>query len=109
MCDSGTEFTSKAMLKWSLDKGIKLNFIEPGKPTQNAYIESFNGKMRQECLRQHWFASLHEARQIVEAWRQDYNYVRPHSSLKYLTPMEVVKRHEMNKNLSTDSHWACNP
>lgn len=64
VCDNGTEFTSKAMLKWSLDKGVKLNFIEPGKPTQNAYIESFNGKMRQECLRQHWFASLY----VVKAY-----------------------------------------
>ena len=90
VCDNGTEFTSKAMLKWSLDNGIKLNFIEPGKPTQNAYIESFNGKFRQECLRQHWFESLHEAREIVETWRQDYNQVRPHSSLEYRTPQEVV-------------------
>ena len=105
VCDNGTEFTSKAMLKWSLEKGVKLNFIEPGKPTQNAYIESFNGKFRQECLRQHWFESLHEARQIVEAWRQDYNHVRPHSSLKYQTPKEVVKQHQMIKNQSSDSHW----
>jgi putative transposase len=107
VCDNGTEFTSKAMLKWSLDNGIKLNFIEPGKPTQNAYIESFNGKFRQECLRQHWFESLHEAREIVETWRQDYNQVRPHSSLEYRTPQEVVLQHEMNKNLASPSHWVC--
>jgi len=107
VCDNGTEFTSKAMLKWSMDKGIKLNFIEPGKPTQNAHIESFNGKLRQECLRQHWFESLREAREIVEAWRQDYNYVRPHSSLEYRTPKEVVRQHQMMKNLSLTSHWAC--
>ena len=107
VCDNGPEFTSKAMLKWSMDKGIKLNFIEPGKPTQNAYIESFNGKFRQECLRQHWFKSLHEARQIVEDWRQDYNQVRPHSSLQYRTPKEVVREHQMIKNQSLTSHWAC--
>lgn len=107
VCDNGTEFTSKAMLKWSMDKGIKLNFIEPGKPTQNAFIESFNGKLRQECLRQHWFESLNEAREIVEAWRQDYNHVRPHSSLEYRTPKEVVRQHQMMKNLSLTSHWAC--
>lgn len=107
VCDNGTEFTSKAMLKWSLEKGIKLNFIQPGKPTQNAYIESFNGKLRHECLRQHWFTSLYEARTIVEAWRQDYNHVRPHSSLKYQTPKEVVKQYQIIKNESSDSHWTC--
>jgi putative transposase len=107
VCDNGPEFTSKAMLKWSLDTGIKLDFIEPGKPTQNAFIESFNGKFRQECLRQHWFRSLHEVREVVEAWRLDYNHVRPHSSLDYQTPMEVVRQHEMIKNQSLTSHWAC--
>ena len=107
VCDNGTEFTSKAMLKWSLDKGVKLNFIEPGKPTQNAFIESFNGKFRHECLRQHWFESLYEARNIVEDWRQDYNHVRPHSSLNYQTPKEVARQHEMIKNQPLDSHSMC--
>ena len=103
----GPEFTSKAMLKWSLDSGIKLDFIEPGKTTQTAFIESFNGKFRQECLRQHWFRSLREVRDVVEAWRLDYNHVRPHSSLNYRTPMEVVRQHQMVKNQSTLSHEAC--
>ena len=107
VCDNGPEFTSKAMLKWSLDRGIKLDFIEPGKPTQNAFIESFNGKFRQECLRQHWFRSLSEVREVVEAWRLDYNHVRPHSSLEYRTPMEVVRQYEMIKNQSSPSHGAC--
>jgi len=107
VCDNGPEFTSKALLKWSQEKGIKLNFIEPGKPTQNAYIESFNGKFRQECLRQHWFKTLHEARQVVEAWRRDYNHVRPHSSLQYRTPKEVAREHQMIKNQPSNSHWAC--
>jgi putative transposase len=104
VCDNGTEFTSKAMLKWSLETGVKLSFIEPGKPTQNAYIESFNGKFRQECLRQHWFESLPEVRQIVEAWRQDYNRVRPHSSLQYQTPKELVEWFKKNQNQLPDSH-----
>ena len=90
----------------ALDKGVKLNFIEPGKPTQNAFIESFNGKFRHECLRQHRFESLYEARNIVEDWRQDYNH-RPHSSLNYKTPKEVVRQHEMIKNQPLDSHSAC--
>lgn len=107
VCDNGTEFTSKAMLRWSLEKGIKLNFIEPGKPTQNAYIESFNGKLRHECLRQHWFTSLYEARKTVEEWRRDYNHVRPHSSLQYQTPKEVVRQHKMMKNQTSNSHLAC--
>jgi putative transposase len=106
VCDNGTEFTSRAMLKWSISSGTKLNFIEPGKPTQNAFVESFNGKFRQECLRQHWFDSLFEARSIVEAWRRDYNYVRPHSSLNYQTPKEVVRQHEMLKNKTSNSYWA---
>jgi putative transposase len=106
VCENGTEFTSKAMLKWSLERGIKLNFIEPGKPTQNAYIESFNGKFRHECFRQHWFESLHEAREIVEAWRRDYNHARPHSSLEYQTSKEVARQHEMIKSQTSISHWA---
>ena len=91
ICDNGTEFTSKAMLKWSSTTGTKLHYIEPGKPTQNAFCESFNGKLRHECLRQHWFQSLEEARQIVEAWRIDYNHVRPHSSLGQRTPIEYLQ------------------
>lgn len=90
-----------------VDKGVKLDFIQPGKPTQNAYIESFNGKFRQECLRQHWFASLNELRRIVETWRLDYNHVRPHSSLEYRTPKEVVRQHQMLKNESRTPHGAC--
>ena len=81
VCDNGTEFTSRAMLKWSQAHAVRLHFITPGRPTENAYIESFNGKLRLECLRQHWFTSLAEARSIVEDWRQDYNQVRPHRSL----------------------------
>lgn len=85
-CDNGTEFTSKAMFFWSKDNQVKLNFIQPGKPTQNAFVESFNGKFRDNCLNQHWFRSIDEARELIDNWRQDYNEIRPHSSLNYQPP-----------------------
>jgi putative transposase len=84
--DNGPEFTSKAMLAWSKPAGVKLHFIDPGRPVQNAFIESFNGKLRDECLNLHWFVSLEEARRIIKLWRIDYNTIRPHSSLGYMTP-----------------------
>lgn len=84
--DNGPEFTSKAMLAWSKPAGVKLHFIDPGRPVQNAFIESFNGKLRDECLNLHWFVSLEEARRIIKLWRIDYNTTRPHSSLGYMTP-----------------------
>lgn len=95
--DNGSEFTSKAMLIWSHENNVKLHFIDPGKPTQNAFIESFNGRFRDECLNQHWFKNLREAKTIIEAWRKDYNNERPHSSLKYLTP-EAFKQTWENDN-----------
>lgn len=84
--DNGTEMTSKAMFFWSQKTGVKLNFIQPGKPTQNAFVESFNGKFRDGCLNQHWFLNIEDARQIIDQWRKHYNQVRPHSSLGYLPP-----------------------
>jgi len=84
--DNGPEFTSRAMLVWSKPAGVKLHFIDPGRPVQNAFIESFNGKLRDECLNQYWFVSLEEARRIIKLWRIDYNTTRPHSSLGYMTP-----------------------
>lgn len=92
VCDNGSEFTSKAMYFWSKNNGIKLAFIQPGKPTQNAFVESFNGKFRAGCLNQSWFRTLDEARQEIEIWRYHYNYVRPHSSLNYLTPSQFIKQ-----------------
>ena len=71
---------------------LELRFIQPGKPIQNAYVESFNGKFRDECLNEHWFMSLDEAREVIEEWRQDYNAVRPHSSLDDLTPEQFRDR-----------------
>ena len=88
--DQGPEFTGKALDQWAYEKGIELRLIEAGKPTQNAYIESFNGKFRDECLNEHWFKTLAEAREIISLWRQDYNQARPHSALDYQTPAEFA-------------------
>jgi putative transposase len=87
--DNGTEFMS-TLDAWAHRHGVKLEFSRPGKPTDNAFIESFNGRLRQECLNQNWFLSLAEARETIENWRQDYNEYRPHSSLDQQTPSEFV-------------------
>jgi putative transposase len=84
--DNGPEFVSKVLDAWAYGRQLQLRFIEPGKPQQNAYIESFNGKFRDECLNEHWFLSMGHARQVIAAWRHEYNDERPHSSLGYLTP-----------------------
>lgn len=92
VCDNGTELTSKAMFFWSQSRGVKLHFIQPGKPTQNAFVESFNGKFRDSCLNQQWFRDLFEARRVINKWREHYNNVRPHSSLGYLPPAVFAKQ-----------------
>lgn len=86
--DNGPEFAGRTLDAWAYAQGIRLQFIEPGKPNQNAYIESFNGRLRDECLNEHWFTSLSFARETLESWRLDYNAVRPHSSLNNATPTE---------------------
>ncbi len=88
--DNGPEFISKALDAWAYRNGVTLEFSRPGKPTDNAFVESFNGHFRAECLDQHWFASLEEARQIIEAWRIEYNTERPHQALQYGTPADFV-------------------
>jgi len=88
--DHGTEFTSRALEDWAYRRGVQLDFIRPGKPVENAFIESFNGRLRDECLNVHQFLSLDDARRKIEAWRRDYNEARPHSSLGQLTPREFV-------------------
>ena len=90
--DNGLEFCSRALVGWSEERGVRLEYIQPGKPVQNAYVESFNGRLRDECLNANWFTSLNDARQKIESWREDYNQNRPHSSLKYLPPVEFAFR-----------------
>ena len=89
--DNGPEFASKAVDQWAAKRGVHLRFIDPGKPIQNAYIESFNGKFRDECLNGYWFISLAEARTVSEEWRMDFNERRPHQSLQYKTPVEFAR------------------
>ena len=96
--DNGPELTSKAMEAWAQRSGVRLHFITPGKPTENGYIESFNGKFRDECLNRHLFLDLADARGTIEDWRAGYNRDRPHSSLGYLTPLEF--KQNMDRNLS---------
>jgi putative transposase len=94
--DNGSEFTGKTMDQWAHEKGIKLDFIRPGKPNENAFIESFNGKLRDECLNENWFVSLEDVRRTIEEWRIDYNENRPHSSLGDLTPKEFADQTTRN-------------
>jgi putative transposase len=89
--DNGPEFAGKALDAWAYKHGVKLHFIRPGKPVENAYVESFNGKFRDECLNEHWFTSVPHARDVIEGWRLDYNEVRPHSSLGNLTPADFAR------------------
>lgn len=102
--DNGPELRGRALDGWAHDHGVQLYFIDPGKPTQNAYIESFNGRFREECLNLHWFTSLAEAQRIIENWRIDYNENRPHSSLKYQTPEEFAASRPFHK-----TQWASAP
>lgn len=91
--DNGPEFTGRALGEWVMERGINLAFIRPGKPIENAFIESFNGKLRDECLNEHWFTSVGDAVDRIEKWRQEYNNERPHSRLGDLTPREFAERY----------------
>jgi putative transposase len=84
--DNGPEFTCKAMIIWACNAGVNLHFIKPGKPTQNAFVESFNGRLRDECLNLHWFTSLEQANRIIQLWKHDCNNTRPHGALGNMTP-----------------------
>jgi len=88
--DNGPEFSGKILDAWAYERGVRLLFIQPGKPVQNAYAESFIGRLRDECLNENWFLSLNDARESIEAWRLDYNDVRPHSSLDDKTPTQFA-------------------
>ncbi len=100
--DNGSEFIGKAVGEWLTQNGIKPLFIEPGKPWQNGKGESFNGKLRDECLSREWFSSVAEAQVVIEGWRKFYNEERPHSSLEYLTPREFKSKMENNKSLAIE-------
>ena len=90
--DNGKEFCGRAMLNWAHQRGVQLRQIQPGKPNQNAYIESFNGPLRDECLNEHWFVGLGHAKTIIETWRQEYNHERPKKSLGGLTPAAYARQ-----------------
>jgi putative transposase len=98
--DNGTEFTSTAMLRWQQESGVEWHYIQPGKPIQNAFVESFNGRLRDECLNETAFSSLAHARELITEWRADYNGRRPHTSLGGLTPAEFASR--SNQGQSND-------
>jgi len=101
--DNGPEFAGKALDAWAYQVGITLSFIRPGKPVENAYIESFNGRFRDECLNEHWFVSLRHARRLIEAWCIEYNTERPHSSLGYLTPEQFAQAYQVKRFLTSGS------
>lgn len=91
----GPEFSGALLDEWSFKNNIKIDFINPGKPVENCFIESFNGRFRDECLNENWFISLEKAKEIINNWREDYNTARPHSSLNNLTPSEFVEQHRL--------------
>jgi putative transposase len=98
-CDNGAEFTSQVMDLWAYQNGVQIDFSRPGKPTDNAYVESFNGTLRAECLNAHWFTSLSEAKQVIEAWRREYNESRPHRALGEKTPNEFAHEVAASRDL----------
>ncbi len=105
--DNGSEFTSRSMDLWAYLNTVKLDFSRPGKPTDNAFIESFNGKFRAECLNENWFLSLADARDKIEQWRVDYNQHRPHSSLGDLTPAEFAESSIASGQPTADLQQCC--
>jgi len=102
--DNGTELTSNAILKWQADRRVEWHYIAPGKPMQSGLVESFNGRLREECLNEHLFANLRHARGLIAAWRDDYNHHRPHTSLDGLTPWEYRQRSKEDQTLNRANH-----
>ena len=98
--DNGSGFTSQAMDLWAYQNGMKIDFSRPGKPTDNSFVESFNGTFRAECLNAHWFGTLAEAKRLIEAWRQEYNESRPHRSLSDRTPTEFASEYAASRVLT---------
>ncbi len=104
--DNGPEFAGKVLDAWAYEAGVTLSFIRPGRPVENACIESFNGRFRDECLNEHWFVSMRHARRLIEDWHIEYNTERPHSSLGYLAPVQFAQAHEARELLTSDSNGA---
>lgn len=100
--DNGPEFAGTALDAWAAQHGVHLHFIQPGKPVQNAFIESFNGKFRDECLNEHWFVTLQEAQLVIEAWRREYNEERTHSGIGDITPREFILNHQQRAQLTQE-------
>lgn len=100
--DNGPEFAGTALDAWAAQHGVQLHFIQPGKPVQNAFIESFNGKFRDECLNEHWFLTLQEAQRVIEAWRREYNEERTHSTIGDVTPHEFIRNHQTGAHPAQD-------
>jgi putative transposase len=105
-CDNGPELTSRHFLAWSVEMQIELRHIQPGKPTQNAHIESFHARLRDECLRINWFRNLFDTRKKIASWKFEYNEERPHSSLGYRTPTEFALRQEP-MSYGKDANFVC--
>ena len=101
--DNGPEFAGNALDAWAGQRGVTLHFIQPGKPVQNAFIESFNGKFRDECLNEHWFLTLQEAQIVIEAYRREYNEERTHSTIGDMTPMEFIKHYQDRSQAAQES------
>jgi putative transposase len=101
--DNGPEFSETALDAWAAQHGVHLHFIQPGKPVQNAFIESFNGKFRDECLNQHWFVTLQEAQLVIEAWRKEYNEERTQSSIGDVTPQEFINTYQDGAHRAQES------
>ncbi len=102
--DNGPEFTSRAFMAWATSRGVRHILIQPGRPMQNGYIESFNGKFRDECLNEQWFETLPQARTCIAEWRRDYNEVRPHSSLGRIPPAQFAQQHRSNTNAAANTN-----
>ena len=97
--DNGSEFISKSLDKWAYEHGVTMDFSRPGKPTDNPFIESFNGSLRDECLNIHWFLSLEDAQDKLDNWRREYNHERTHSSLNDMTPAEFIRSLRKDEDL----------
>jgi len=108
-CDNGFEFASQAMDLWAYRNGVRIDFSRPGKPTDNAFVESFSGTLRAECLDAHWFTTMAEAKHLIEAWRREYNESRPHRALGEQTPNEFASHFALSCELTSSQETENSP